>query len=54
MLFDVAIAPEPIVNAVSGLVVCLAFAAVAGLCFLACFLIRRALRREKERKDASR
>ena len=32
----------------------IAFAVIAGLCFMACYLIRRALLREKERKDASK
>ncbi|MGN0784408.1 MAG: hypothetical protein ACI4MR_01935 [Candidatus Aphodomorpha sp.] len=54
MLLDVAIVPDPIAGTLSGLVICIAFAVIAGLCFMACYLIRRALLREKERKDASK
>lgn len=45
---DVAIAPMVVTSAA---MIVLIVAVVAGLCALACFLIRRAIRRAKERGD---
>lgn len=51
--FDVAIAPEPLGTG-SPLMTALLFAAVAALCVLAVILIRRAIRRAKERDQSTK
>lgn len=52
--FDIAIEPSIAEAPVTTAMIVLIAAVVAGLCILACYLIRRAIRRAKERSDADR
>ncbi len=49
--YDVAVAPMVVT---SGVMIALVVVVVAALCALACYLIRRAIRRTRERGDGGR